>query len=203
VVLAAPCAWADRGALSLDLGAGGTALRVSAPYVTAPTSTWGLAPSVGLGLRYAVSNSVELTVGGFYEWPVRETYAGVSLQPPGSGPLPGTLSLDLARFGVTAGLRYVTGTVFRPFVGLEGGWSHRTYSDLHHVNTAVQPPADYNLPLSDFGTDNVLLQPLVGLEWAFGDRASVAVVVRVPVLLGPESTVGVSASLVVSYSWYL
>jgi hypothetical protein len=41
----------------------------------------------------------------------------------------------------------------------------------------------------------VLLQPLVGLEWAFADHASVSGVVRLPILLGTGSTFGLSASV--------
>ena len=196
-------AWADRGALSLDLGGGATVLRIAAPYVTTPADTWAVSPAFNVGLRYALTNAVELSVAGFYELPAHYAYANVAVQPPDSEPLPGTLSHDLAHFGVTAGLRYVFGTVLRPFVGLEGGWSHRAYSDVHHLNTNVQPSQDYNLGLSDFGTDNILLQPLVGLEWAFADHASVSVIARVPILLGPEATVGISVSLVFSYSWFL
>jgi hypothetical protein len=196
-------AWADRGALSLDLGGGASALRVAAPYVVNPSSTWAVAPSVNVGLRYAWTNALELSLGGFYDLPVQYTHVNVSVQPPDSGPLPGTLTHDLARFGLTVGLRYVAGTILRPFVGLEGGWSHRAYSDVHHVNTNVQPNQDYGLGLSDFGTDNILLQPVLGLEWAFADHASLSVLARAPILLGPEATFGFSASLVFSYSWYL
>jgi hypothetical protein len=194
---------ADRGALSLDLGAGASALRIPAPYVVTPSSTWAIAPSVNVGLRYAWTNAVELTLGGFYDLPVHCTHTNVSVQPPDSGPLPGTLTHDLARFGITVGLRYVTGTVVRPLIGLEGGWSHRAYSDVHHVNTNVEPNQDYGLALSDFGTDNMLLQPVVGFEWAFADHASLSVLARVPILLGPEATFGFSATLVFSYSWFL
>jgi hypothetical protein len=194
---------ADRGALSLDLGGGASALRIAAPYVVTPSSTWAIAPSIDVGLRYAWTNAVELTLSGFYDVPVHSTHPNVSVQPPDSGPLPGTLTHDLARFGVTVGLRYVSGTILRPFVGLEGGWSHRAYSDVHHVNTSVEPNQDYGLALSDFGTDNILLQPVLGLEWAFADHASLSVLARVPILLGPEATFGFSASLLFSYSWYL
>jgi hypothetical protein len=100
-------------------------------------------------------------------------------------------------------MRYVFGTVLRPFFGIEGGWTHRTYSAVHHVNTNVQPNQDYNLGLSDFGADNLLLQPLVGVEWGFADHASVSLIGRVPILLGPEATFGFSVSLLFSYSWYL
>lgn len=196
-------AWADRGALSLDLGAGATVLRIAAPYATTPTNASAVSPSFSVGLRYAFTNAVELWVAGFYELPVRCSYANVAVQPPDSGPLPGTLSHDLARFGVAAGLRYVFGTVLRPFVGIEGGWSHRAYADVHHLNTNVQPNQDYDLGLSDFGIDNVLLQPLGGVEWAFADHASVSLVAAVPVLLGPDSTFGFSISAVFSYSWFL
>jgi hypothetical protein len=168
-----------------------------------PSSSWAVAPSVNVGLRYAWTNALELTLGGFYDLPIHYTHANVSVQPPDSGPLPGTLTHDLACYGITAGLRYVFGTILRPFVGLEGGWSHRAYSDVHHVNTSVQPNQDYGLALSDFGTDNILLQPVLGLEWAFADHASLSVLARAPILLGPEATFGFSASLVFSYSWYL
>ncbi|HTP26332.1 MAG TPA: hypothetical protein VMK12_11825 [Anaeromyxobacteraceae bacterium] len=142
-----------------------------------------------------------MTLAGFYELPIRYEYTNVGVQPPESDhALPGTLTLNLARFGVIVGLRYVFGTVVRPFVGAEGGWSHRAYSDVHHLDSAGR---DYNLQLSDFGTDNILLQPLVGLEWEFADHASISVLARVPILLGPEATVGVSATVVFSYSWYL
>ena len=175
-------------------------MRVAAPYVVTPSSTWAIAPSFSVGLRYAWTNALELTFGGFYDLPVHYTHTDVSLQPPDSGALPGTLTHDLVRFGLTVGLRYVFGTILRPFVGLEGGWSHRAYSDVHHLDPAGR---DYNLQLSDFGTDNILLQPLVGLEWEFADHASISVLARVPILLGPEATVGVSATVVFSYSWYL
>ena len=203
ILLVAGSAWADRGALSLDLGAGATVLRIAAPYVTTPSSAWAISPAFNAGLRYALTNALELSVAGFYELSAHYAYANVAVQPPDSEPLPGTLAHDLARYGVTAGLRYVFGTVLRPFVGLEGGWSHRAYSDVHHLNTNIQPNQDYNLGLLDFGTDNLLVQPLVGLEWAFADHASASVIARVPILLGPEATVGVSVSLVFSYSWFL
>jgi hypothetical protein len=41
------------------------------------------------------------------------------------------------------------------------------------------------------------------LEWAFADHASLSIAARVPVLLGPDPTFGVTGTVVFSYSWFL
>ncbi|RPH67393.1 MAG: hypothetical protein EHM78_21640, partial [Myxococcaceae bacterium] len=71
-------AWADRGALSLDFGAGATVLRIAAPYVTTPSTAWAISPAFNVGLRYALTNAVEFSVAGFYELPAHYAYANVA-----------------------------------------------------------------------------------------------------------------------------
>ena len=131
-VLAAACvlcptvARADRGALTLDLGTGITALAVRPPYAQSGNTSWSLALSVSFGVRYALTNQLELTLGGFYDLPAHVTHAAASIPTVDSGTFNGTLEYELSRFGALAGVRYVSGLVVRLCIGAELGWSHRS-----------------------------------------------------------------------------
>ena len=126
VVLCPALARADRGALSLDLGTGITALALRPPYAQSGDGSWTLALSVSFGVRYALTNQLELTLGGFYDLPAHVTHAAASIPTVDSGTFTGTLEYELSRFGALVGVRYVTGLVVRVCVGGELGWSHRT-----------------------------------------------------------------------------
>jgi hypothetical protein len=202
LLLCPAVARADRGALSLDLGTGVTALALRPPYAEAGSTGWSLALSLSLGLRYAVTHQLELTLGGFYDLPAHVSHPGTRIPTVDSGTFTGTLEFELSRFGVLAGVRYVTGLVVRVWVGGELGWSHATYSGFHLRDTARPGSPDFGLGLPDLALDSLVLQPLVGLEWAFADHWSASCAFRLTALLGPEPAFGLSGSLTLSYSGF-
>jgi len=202
VLLAPGVARADRGALTVDLGTGATSLALRPPYAESGRTGWSLALSVSFGLRYALTNQLELTTGGFYELPVHVSHAGTSVPTVDSGTFTGTLEYELTRFGALAGIRYVSGLVVRVSIGVELGWSHQSNSALLLRDTASLGAPDYGLGLPDVGVDSLVLQPLVGLEWAFADHWSASVVLRLTALLGPEPAFGISAGLTICYGWF-
>ena len=99
----APCSsLADRGALSLEGGGGLTALNQPAPYASPSASTLGGAATIVLGGRYALTNSWEVALWGFYEPPVTYWHNGVTTVT-ADGAFPGTLSEEaLERVDVDA-----------------------------------------------------------------------------------------------------
>jgi hypothetical protein len=194
--------WADRGALNVELGTGLTSLALGPPYAQRGSRTWTLALSASLGLRYALTNQLELSVAGFDEFPAQANHPEVLVATADSGTFSGTLHYELSRFGVVAGARYATGLVARLLFGLEAGWSHRAYSAIQLLDPAGPGAPDIGLGLQDFGTDSLVLQPLLGLEWAFADHWSALLLARFTVLIGPEPTFGISLGLSISYGWF-
>src|SRR5262249_28084326 len=91
---------ADRGALSLDLGTGVTALPLRPPYAEPASTGWSRAVSVSFGLRYALTNQLELTLGGLYDFPVHASHPAASIPTVDSGTFTGTLEYELSGFGV-------------------------------------------------------------------------------------------------------
>src|SRR5262245_13805439 len=87
---------ADHGALSLDLGTGVTALAVRPPYTDSGSTAWSLSLSLFFGVRYGLTNQLELTLGGFYDLPTHLTHAGASIRTVDSGTFTGTLEYELS-----------------------------------------------------------------------------------------------------------
>jgi hypothetical protein len=202
LILCPSIARADRGALTLDVGTGVITLGLRPPYAEAAQTAWAIPVSMSFGVRYALSNHLELTLGGFYDLPVHVSHPGTSVPTVDSGTFTGTLEYDVSRFGILAGVRYVGGLVVRLWVGGELGWSHASYSDFQLRDTARPGAPDFGLGLPDLGLDSVVLQPGVGLEWAFADHWSASLVCRVVALVGPETAFGVSGGLTISYGWF-
>ena len=202
-VLVSAVALADRGALSVEGGGGMTALNQPAPYASPSASTLGGAATIVLGARYALTNNWEATVWGFYEPQVAYFHNGINITT-SDGAFPGTLSEQLTRFGGLAGVRHVWGSVFRFAVGLDVGWSHRSYSKLDAINdTSPSAPVDYGLGLASYSTDNLVLSPMLGVEWAVGDHYSFSLMPRFELLIGRDKTWAFTAPLCFSWSWYL
>ncbi|WNZ66229.1 hypothetical protein QEG98_41930 (plasmid) [Myxococcus sp. MxC21-1] len=195
-------ALADRGALSLEGGAGVSAPFLPAPYATDAKRLRVTAPSVWLGGRYALSHSLEVVASGFWEPSVTAWHNAANIDSGGSR-FPGTLNHSVQRFGAVAGPRLVHGMVWRVSLGLDVGWSQRRYSGFRHIDVSTASPVAYDLELRDFTANNFLLSPVIGLEWAGGDHWSVSLQPRVQLLLGAEATVVFTAPLTFSWSWYL
>jgi hypothetical protein len=195
-LLAAVPARADRGALSFDLSAGGAGLNLPAPYAISSGETFGVGFEGMLGVRYAVLNELEFTLAAYFEPNVTYTHDNITVAPNG-GPH-GDLTHSLYLFGVVGGVRYVTGSVWKLVMGLEGGWCHRVYSQIEGNGQLALVPS-----FPDFTTDNIVIQPLLGVEWAFADHWSLSLIPRFTVLIGPDPTIGVSVMLSISYSWFL
>jgi hypothetical protein len=202
LLLCPALAHADRGALNVDLGTGATALALRPPYADSGSTGWSLALSVSFGVRYAPTNHLELMLGGSYDLPTHVSHPGASIPTVDSGTFTGMLEYELSRFGVLAGVRYVTGFVVRVWVGGELGWSHASDSAFQLRDTARPGAPDVGLGLPDLALDSLVVQPGVGVEWAFADHWSASVGIRLTALLGPESAFGLSGSLAISYSWF-
>jgi hypothetical protein len=200
----APCASrADRGAVSLEGGVGMTALNQPAPYASPSASTLGGAATIVLGGRYALTNNWEISLWGFYEPQVAYFHNGINITT-SNGAFPGTLSEQVTRFGGLAGIRHVWGSVFRFAVGLDVGWSHRSYAKLDAINdTDSSYPVDYGLSLANSSTDNFVLSPMFGIEWALGDHYSLSLMPRFELLLGKDATWAVTAPLCFSWQWFI
>ena len=199
LLLATP-ALADRGALSVDVGAGAAAMNLAAPYASTGTTTLLLDFQAVVGLRYALTNELEFTATVFFEPRVGYTFKNVAIQPPApSEALQGSVAGSVYLWGVTGGVRYVTGLIWRLVAGLEVGWCQRVYSGIQFI----QATNGQAIPLIGFSTGNLVLQPVLGVEWDFADHWSAALLPRFTVLVGPDATVGASLVLSFSYSWFL
>jgi hypothetical protein len=196
-LFASASAFADRGALSIEGGGGFTVLNQPAPNASPASSTLGGSASIVLGARFGLSQSWEAALWGFYEPQVQYFHNGVNTTTP-EGVFPGTLSEQLTRFGGLAGIHHVWGLLFRLELGLELGWSHRSASNLDDIDTYGVP-----LYLPSYSVDNLVLSPVLGLEWAAGDHYSFSVMPRIEFLLGRDATWAFTVPAVFSWQWYL
>ncbi len=201
--LAAAPALADRGAFSVEGGGGMTGLLLPTPYTQDTATTPGAAPSVWAGMRYALSNHLEVTLAGFYELPVTY-FHNDTVTTTDAGRFPGTLAHTLTRFGGSAGLRVVHGSAFRLLAGIDAGWSRRVYTGFAALDDAAPGgPKSYGLALPDVTLDNLSLGATVGLEWSPQDHWSLALLPRAFALVGREPAVGLVVPFSFSWSWYL
>lgn len=162
--------------------------------------------SATLGVRFALTNHLEISAAGFYDPPVTIFHNGVGLTPIGQStePLVGTLADRYSRFGGFAGARWIWGTVWRFSLGCELGWVRQSFSSLVHYDDRDPAAAvDYRLALHDVVADSALVSASTGLEWVFADNMSVALIPRLQLSLGRGLTPAVTVPLVFSFSWYL
>lgn len=206
-----PAAFAEEGALTVELGGGGTALPLPAPFALTDDgsrpSQFGTTALARGGVRYGLTHWLEVGVTGFWEPPVRFTHhqvvVGYGGDPSAPDRWPGALQHQVTRFGGTAGARVSFGLRLRVTGDLQLGWSRRMYSGLHAYNTAHSPAVEWPVALSDFSVDNLLASAAVGFEYSLTDSLSLGVAPRFDVLLGSDSTVAVSLPLYLSWSWSL
>ena len=202
VVAAAPrVAFADRGALTLDAGGFGSFSSLP-PGVGGGTQVTGTSLGGLLGLRYAPTQWLELSVGGFYEAPANYFHADTTISNE-NGSFTGTLQSHVSSWGLTVGARYVRGLVWRYFVGLEAGFSRKTVSRLDLIDVSdPAAPRGFGLALPDVTTTSVLVAPVAGIEWALSDHVTLGISPRVQVLI-PDRSIEFLVPVTVSYGWYL
>jgi len=195
-------AGADRGALTLELGPSLSLLSAS-PSQGAGATTLATGGGGTIGLRYALSNALE--VGGFALWETAADYfhSGVELST-ATGQVRGTLAERAQRYGALAGVHYVRGFVWRLHLGAELGWTREAFTrrDLLDVSDPSNVHS-FGLGLGDRTTDLLVVAPVAGVEWQFADHWSVSVMPRLQVLVGGSSRVGLLVPVTVGYSWYV
>jgi len=154
--------------LSLDIAAGGVALAVPAPPVSSPRTTVSYNGSFWFGTRYALADSLEVSLAGYFEPPATLWQNDVTVTTDAA--FAGTLKHTFTRFGAQAGLQLVFGMVVRFRLGLELGWCQELYTGLRHYGgDATNGFLDYGLTLADSSRPVLVLSPLIGLEWQIGD----------------------------------
>lgn len=201
-LLASPSAFADRGALSFDLGGGMALQNVAAPYTQGAAPLLGFDPTFQLGARYALTNMFELTLEGWFEIPATYFHNNVNVVLDGKT-YSGTLQHNSHRYGALAGVRAVFGYAWRPFVGLEVGWAHRSFDDLKHIDDRdPATPIDYQLDLKGTTRDNLTAAAYVGLQWV-GDNFSVSLSPRFDYVIGIDAAWTLTLPLTIGWSFYL
>jgi len=196
-------AHAERGAVSADLSWGVALINVRAPYAQGAPSQLGGSLTTLLGVRYALTNSVEVGVAAFYQPPTTFTHGDAQVSSPG-GTLPGTLSERTQQIGLLLRGRFVHGFTWRLIAGGDVGFASRSFSNIDHydVSDPATGPRSYGLNLADTSQKAFLLAPSAGVEWA-GDHFTIGLAPRVEFLLGSERTWALSLPLSISWSWYL
>jgi hypothetical protein len=91
-----------RAVLAIGLvGAGVALINVRAPYATGAPSQIGSSWTTSLGLRYAVTNMLQVGAAIFYQPPTNFTHGNATVEAPSAGgALPGTLSERTQQLGV-------------------------------------------------------------------------------------------------------
>lgn len=199
LLLAPAGALADRGALTLEAGGSVSALRLSPP-VGSGASVQGTTAGAELRVRYALTNSLELTLGGSWTAPSRYYHDGVTMVD-AFGDHYGQLQSTATRWAVMGGARWVRGTVWRFVAGAEAGLTVSSFTRVSFLDL-TGGGAGASMTLSDSSATQVTVAALAGVEWNITDRLAVAVVPRVEALLGTPTALAVVLPLSVSFSWY-
>jgi hypothetical protein len=189
---------ADAGALSFELAGGASLLSVRAPNATAAAET-GTAWSLALGASYALTSKLELGVHAFFEPPEQFVHDNASITTD-AGTFKGSLTERSSRLGAAIRVRRLFGLVWRPVVGIDAGWSHRTFSRLDLVDGSTG--RSFLLQLPEASQDALLLAPAIGLRWT-DDHIAFGIEPRVELLVARQTTWSVVVPLTISWSWYL
>ena len=192
---------ADRGALSLDLGPALTVLGAR-PSQGAGSTTLATGGGGWLGVRYALSNAVELSAAARWEAPADYFHSGVEMGT-NTGAVRGTLSERAQRLGALAGVHFVRGYTWRLHVGAEVGWTRESLDRRDLLD--VSDPANvhsFGLGLQPKIVNALVLAPVAGVEWQFADHWSVSVLPRLEFLVGGGSRLGLIVPVSVGHSWY-
>ncbi len=203
-LLAAVPARADRGALSLDAGAGLVVASLNPPVGSGPAQS-GVLYEGRLGLRYAVSNLLEVYLGGYYDMQAPWSYSGDVVPVAGSAPLTGTLQSQMAGWGAEGGARRCAGPALRLCLTAGRGAAMRLSSRMDLLNpNAAGGPASYGAgvvpgSITSFGP---MAEVGAGFEWLVTDHQTVALTPLVRAVGGTGGGVYLVLPVTWSYSWY-
>jgi hypothetical protein len=192
---------ADRGALTVELGPALTVLGAS-PSQGSGSTTLATAGGGAIGVRFALSNELELSATGLWEAPADYIHSNVEVGT-ATGTVRGTFSERVQRYGALAGIRYVRGFVWRLHLGVDIGWSRETFTrrDLLDVSDAGNIHS-FGLALQDRATDSLVLAPVAGLEWQFSDHWSILAAPRIDIVLGGVERIALLLPITLGCSWY-
>ena len=98
----ASAAYAERGAVSVEVGSGASLINVRAPYAVGAPSQTGSSFTTSVGVRYAIMNALEVGASAFYQPPTTFTHAGAQVPAPG-GTLQGVLLERTSQLGALVG----------------------------------------------------------------------------------------------------
>jgi hypothetical protein len=203
ILLVGVAARAERSAVSVDVSSGVALVNVRAPYAQGSPSQLGSSFTTSLGVRYALTNELEVGGAVVYQPPTTFTHGNAQVVAPG-GALLGTLSERTQQLGFLLRGRFVRGYTWRFVTGADLGFAARSFSNIDHYNVSdpATGPRSYGLGLSDTSQRAALLAPSVGVEWA-GDHFTIGIAPRVEILIGSVRSWAVSLPLSLSWSWYL
>lgn len=195
-------ATADRGALTLELGPV-LSLTRAPPSQGSGATIVATGGGGTIGVRYALSNELELAATAVWERPADYFHSGVEFGT-GAGSVRGMLAERAQRYGGLAGLRYVRGYVWRLHLGAEVGWLRETFTrrDLLDVSDAGNVHS-FGLGLQDRTTDSLVLAGVAGIEWQVTDHWSVTALPRLLVPVRGTMGVGFVVPISIGYSWYV
>jgi hypothetical protein len=199
--LCAGAAFAERGAVSVEVGSGVSLINVRAPYALGAPSQMGSSFTTSVGVRYALMNFFEVGASAFYQPSTTFTHAGAQVPSPG-GVLEGALLERTSQIGALIGARFVHGFTWRFVVGGDFGLARRSFSGINHYDVSDPSGAQsYGLSLSDTWRRTTIVAPSAGLQWT-GDHVAVGFIPRVEFLLGRSRTWALTMPLTLSWSWY-
>jgi hypothetical protein len=201
VVSFASAVYAERGGVSVEVGSGVSLVNVRAPYAVGAPSQTGSSFTTSVGIRYAITNALEIGASAFYQPPTTFTHGGAQVPAPG-GALQGVLLERTSQVGALVGARFVHGFTWRFVAGADVGLARRSFSSIDHFD--VSDPAgaqSYGLALGNTSQSAPIVAPSAGLEWV-GDHVAIGFVPRFEFLLGTNRTWAITVPLTLSWSWY-
>jgi hypothetical protein len=84
VVSSASAVYAERGGVSVEVGSGVSLVNVRAPYAVGAPSQTGSSFTTSVGIRYAITNALEVGASAFYQPPTTFTHGGAGAAPGGA-----------------------------------------------------------------------------------------------------------------------
>jgi len=200
-LLAPAVAFADRGALTLDVGAVLSGSRIP-PGAGEGAAVAGTVGGISMGVRYALRNDLELGFRGEWFKPAPFFQDGTTVTTP-DGVFAGQAQARVGRQGAVLGARWVHGLIWRLHAGLEVGWMRLSYESLDLVDVSDPgTPRTFGLALGSPSRSAFVISPSVGIEWGISDHLSASVALRLDLALGRTDLTALTVPLTVGWSFY-